>query len=384
VLAYIESLPLVDHHCHGIVRRDVDRDEFERMLTEADTVSPLGGSLFDSQIGLAVRRWCAPVLDLPAHPPPGGYLDRRAELGVDEVNRRFLRAAGIAEFCVDAGFAPEPLLSAGELAAACGGRGHDIIRLERLAEQVAVDVITGQVGVSGFADTVRARLAKQASVAVAVKSVAAYRVGLDLPAARPTDRAVTATARDWTARIRTGARIRLAEPTLHAFLLWCGADLGLPIQVHVGYGDADLDLHRCNPLLLTGLLRALAPTGTPVLLLHCYPYHREAGYLAQVFPSVFIDVGLATHNLGRGSAALLAEALELAPFGKVLFSTDAFALSELYLLGALLFRRGLSAFLADGVANDDWTTDDAERIAHLIGADNARRVYQLAPSGKPG
>jgi hypothetical protein len=56
----------------------VDRTGFEEMLTEARSTGGLGGSLFDSQIGLAVRRWCAPVLDLDAGAdrrlsrPPGG------------------------------------------------------------------------------------------------------------------------------------------------------------------------------------------------------------------------------------------------------------------------------------------------------------------------
>jgi len=36
----------------------------------------------------------------------------------------------------------------------------------------------------------------------------------------------------------------------------------------------------------------------PILLLHNYPFHREAAYLAQVFEHVFVDVGLATHNAG--------------------------------------------------------------------------------------
>ena len=120
---------------------------------------------------------------------------------------------------------------------------------------------------------------------------------------------------------------------LHRFFIWCGADLGLPIQFHVGYGDRDIDLHRCNPLLLTGLLRALEPTGVPVMLLHNYPYHREAGYLAQVFPLVYADLGLATHNVGARATALLGEALELVPLRKFLFSSDAFGLPELYYLG---------------------------------------------------
>ena len=125
-------------------------------------------------------------------------------------------------------------------------------------------------------------------------------------------------------------------------------DLRLPVQFHVGYGDSDVDLHRCNPLLLTPLLRAIQPTGVPVMLLHNYPYHREAGYLAQVFPHVYVDAGLATHNLGARAPALLAEALELAPYGKFLYSSDAFGLPELYYLGAALFRSALSAHLRDG------------------------------------
>ncbi|WP_041255027.1 amidohydrolase family protein [Frankia sp. EAN1pec] len=382
VLPCVESLSLVDHHCHGLLLRDLDRPDFERMLTEADEPGPAGTTLFDSHIGFAVRRWCAPVLDLPRHAAPDVYLARRRELGVEEVNRRFLRAAGIGAFCVDAGYLPEPLTSATELATAGGGTGHDILRLERLAEALAVDILTGQLGVTHFADTVRERVTGASPTTVGLKSVAAYRVGLDLPATRPTDREVAAAVRDWLGLIRRGVPIRLADPVLHAFLIWTGVDAGLPVQIHVGYGDAELDLHRCNPLLLTGLLRALAPTGVPVMLLHCYPYHREAGYLAQVFPTVHLDVGLAVHNVGRRAPALLAEALELAPFSRFLFSTDAFGLAELYLLGARLFRQALSTVLGDGIADGDWTDDDARRVAELIGAGNARRIYRLSEPGR--
>ena len=62
------------------------------------------------------------------------------------------------------------------------------------------------------------------------------------------------------------------------------------------------------------------------MLLHNYPYHREAGYLAQVFPHVYADLGLATHNVGSRAPAVLAEALEMAPLRKFLFSSDAFGL----------------------------------------------------------
>ena len=170
---------------------------------------------------------------------------------------------------------------------------------------------------------------------------------------------------------------RLADEVLHRFFIWSGADLKLPLQFHVGYGDRDVDLHRCNPLLLTGLLRALEPSGVPVMLLHNYPYHREAGYLAQVFPNVYVDLGLATHNVGSRAGALLAEALELVPLRKFLFSSDAYGLSELYYLGSMLFRQALSRFLTTLLAEDEITLEDAEQVTRLIGTENAARVYQL-------
>ena len=171
---------------------------------------------------------------------------------------------------------------------------------------------------------------------------------------------------------------RVADETLARFLIWCGVDLGLPVQFHVGYGDSDVDLDRCNPLLLTPLLRAIQAAGGSVMLLHNYPYHREAGYLAQVFPHVYFDVGLATHNLGARAPALLAEALELAPYGKFLYSSDAFGLPELHYLGAALFRSALSDFLAAGLNQALYSERTVARLTRMICADNARRAYQLA------
>jgi uncharacterized protein len=297
---------------------------------------------------------------------------RRAELGSTEVSKRFLAAAGAAVLCVDTGYVPEPITSPAELGDLAGATAHEVVRLERVAE----DVAAAGVGADGFADAVRSALATRTASAVGVKSIAAYRTGLDLGAERPADSEVATAAGRWLADTPPGSP-RLADETLQRFLVWCGVDLRLPVQFHVGYGDSDVDLDRCNPLLLTPLLRAIEPTGVPVMLLHNYPYHREAGYLAQVFPHVYVDAGLATHNLGARAPALLAEALELAPFGKFLYSSDAFGLPELYYLGAALFRSALSAFLRSGLEEDLYTERTAARLARMLCADNAKRAYRL-------
>ncbi len=371
LLPCVAEQALVDHHCHGVLlARAADEATLESMLTEG-TGWP-GGSVFDSQAGLAFRRLCPPVLGLPPHAEIGDYVARRAELGATEVSKRFLVAAGVSVLCVDSGFTPEPLTSPAELGDLAGATAHEIVRLERVAE----DVAAAGVGAAAFADAVRSALATRTASAVGVKSIAAYRSGLDLRAERPPDSEVAAAAKRWLASCRSGAP-RRADVTLQRVLSGGGVDLRLPVQVHVGYGDSDVDLHRCNPLLLTPLLRAIQPTGVPVMLLHNYPYHREAGYLAQVFPHVYVDAGLATHNLGARAPALLAEALELAPFGKFLYSSDAFGLPELHYLGATLFRSALSAFLRTGLNEDLYSERTVVRLSRMLCADNAKRAYQF-------
>jgi hypothetical protein len=368
-----DDVPLVDHHCHGVLHGDLDRPGFEAMLNEAESAGPLGTTLFDSNLGLAVRRWCAPVLDLPAHAEPDDYLARRAELGAAEVNRRFLATTGTTDFLVDGGYRPELITSPAELGALANATAHDIVRLETLAE----GVVRAGTTAAGFAEDCGRALAERARTAVGCKSIAAYRVGLRLAGERPSDKEVRQAVGNWLST--TDFEIRLADPVLHRFLVWLSIEQRLPVQFHVGYGDADADLAECDPLLLTDLLRATATAGVPILLLHNYPFHRNAGYLAQVFPHVFADVGLATHNVGHRAAAVLAEALELVPFGKFLFSSDAFGLAEHYHLGTLLFRQALGRFLGAALEHDELTAADAQRIAELIGHHNARRAYRQLP-----
>jgi len=243
-----------------------------------------------------------------------------------------------------------------------GGDASEVVRLERLLEEVLRD------GVDNVADAVVERLAS--SGAVAAQSIAAYRVGLDLPATRPGPDELAAALREVDPR-------RVADRTVSGWLADTALESGLPLQVHTGYGDPDLDLLAADPLLLTGFLRATEDLGVPVLLLHTYPFHRHAAYLAQVFDHAFMDVGLAVHNTGALSTALLRETLELVPFGKLLFSSDAYGLAEHYYLGAELFRRGFGSLVGELVAAGEMGEDDADRLAALVARDNAARVYGL-------
>ena len=63
-IAELEPLSLIDHHVHGVVTADLDRAAFENLISEASGPPAPGTSSFDSQLGLQIRAWCAPALDL--------------------------------------------------------------------------------------------------------------------------------------------------------------------------------------------------------------------------------------------------------------------------------------------------------------------------------
>ena len=369
-----DGAPLIDHHCHGVVEQTLDRPAFEDMITESNWAAPSGTSVFDSQLGVAIRRWCAPVLDLEPHVSAERYLERRAELAPELVNERLLRAAGIDRYLIETGHRGDDILDPAGMAVRAGAAADAVVRLERVAEQV---IETGPAA-AAYPDRFRAELREQLRLAVGVKSIAAYRIGLDFDPERPDDAEVIRAAERWLAEIEAGAPVRITDPVLIRFGIWCAVEERQAIQFHIGFGDPDVDLHRCDPLLLTEWLRRTRESGARVLLLHCYPFHRQAGYLAHVFPHVFCDVGLAINYVGARSPQVIAESLELTPFDKALFSSDAWGLPELYHLGAHLFRRGLRATIDEWIRADEWSAADGERLIRKISGENAIRAYGLA------
>ncbi|TQK43296.1 hypothetical protein FBY35_4755 [Streptomyces sp. SLBN-118] len=366
--------PLVDHHCHGVLRSGPDAAEFASYLTESDAPPASGTSFFDTQLGFAVRRWCPPLLGLEAHCPPERYLERRRELGTTEATRRLLRGGGTGTYLVDTGL-PGDLTGPTELAELGGGEARTIVRLEWLAERTA-DAHTGP---EAFVDVYESAVIAAARTAAGFKSIAAYRYGLGLDPEEPSAAEVLRAAARWLQARPPGGR--LADPVLLRHLLWSAVRSGLPLQLHTGFGDPDLCLDRCDPLLLTDFIRAVGPYGCPLVLLHGYPYHRHAAYLAHVFPHVYADVGLALSHTGARAEAVLAEALELTPFGKLLYSSDAYGLPELYVVGAHVFEEALGRLIDVWTASGAWSAYDAQRVAQLIAAGNARRLYRLEPTG---
>ena len=150
-----------------------------------------------------------------------------------------------------------------------------------------------------------------------------------------------------------------------------------PLQFHTGLGDADIDLLLSDPSHLQPLITAF-PDVQMILLHTSYPYMRQAGYLATVYKNVYLDLGEVFPQVSRnGQETILRQCMEITPFSKLLFSTDAHHFGEVYWLALKQFRQAFEKVLVEYVENDDLSAEQAIEAAKDIYFNNSKRVYNL-------
>ena len=372
----MHDIPLLDHHCHGVVTGELTRAKLEALMSESYLPPAPGTSQFQKPLGLAIRRHCAPLLDLEPLATAEEYCARRESLGNAEVNRRLLSASTVSEHLIDTGHRAVEISTPAEFARICGHRVREVVRIEAVAEELAASGCSADTYAQRLTEVLRARAAQ----AVGFKSVVAYRTTFRIEQTAPADVEVAAAAGRWL-KASAGKRPRLADPVLIRHGLWAAADIcrekRMPLQLHVGFGDPDVYMHACDPTHFTDFLRDMESWQVPVTLLHNYPFVREAGWLAEIFQNVYYDVGAILNFTGASSVRIMREALEMGPYTKQLFSSDAFGLPELHYLGVVLFRRALGTVLNEWLAAGDCTTRDVEDIYGAIAHANAARIYPL-------
>ena len=153
----------------------------------------------------------------------------------------------------------------------------------------------------------------------------------------------------------------------------------VPVQFHVGYGDADTDLLLGNPLYLRQVLQRSDYRGMPVVLLHeCYPYTRQGGYLAAVYENVYLDLSYGIPLLGYGEMlSFTRQALGVAPSSKLMYSSDGIGVPELHWISAIDGRRAIGEALGELVSQGELDLSDAEAAGESILRANAIGLYRL-------
>jgi predicted TIM-barrel fold metal-dependent hydrolase len=361
----LSEVALVDHHAHGIVAPPATLDEFRGLFSE----SPDPRQWPHVATGLTYRRAMRSLAGLfGCEPTEEAVFGVRCSLAPDEYAAKLLRATGTEWLLIDDGFPVpgdgEPWQRMGELA---GCRSAPVMRIERVGEEG----IAAGLALAELREHVRAAVGgARGQGFVGLKTIAAYRSGLDVRAAPDQGAAARALGRRPT---RLDDR-DLLEVLLHD-ALEANARGGdpLPVQVHCGFGDSDLLLPRADPTLLGPLIERYRDT--PFVLLHCYPFVRQAGWLAHVYGHVFLDVSLTIPHVWRASE-MVREALELAPVSKLLYASDAARTPELYYLAATGWRAALAEVLGEALE-----PDEAEAAARRVLRENALGLYRLGKGG---
>lgn len=382
----LAEVPLVDQHCHGLLRTTLgpdDRDHFRRLCTESDDPrmlahSPSGlaylrmlralaarlGSAGDEQSVLAARTARDPL----AH---------AADLLVD---------ARIGVLLFDDGYPPvDAVLSPGTLSARTGITTSRILRLEPVFERLLAEE---RGSLEAVREQVRVLVGEARSAGVVgLKTVAGYRTGLGIqrPDEHRAEEAFAAVQAELDAdgAVRLGHKPLLDQLLLDAFEV-AGAE-GLPVQVHVGYGDTDADLRTASPLELRDVLEDPALTDVHFVLLHgCWPYVREGGYLATVYGNAWLDISYGIPFLSRSELVEVTRAaIGVAPLSRIVYSSDGSSLPELHWMGAREGRHAVATALGGAVDDGDLELADAQRYGEAILAGTARRLYGLDADG-PG
>src|SRR5690606_6087868 len=132
---------------------------------------------------------------------------------------------------------------------------------------------------------------------------------------------------------------RLEDATLIRHALYVALDIcaqrRFPLQLHVGVGDRDVNMPKCDPTVFIPFVLEAEAKEVPLTLLHCYPFIQESTWMAEVFSNVYYDVGFTLNFTGPMARRIMEDAMGMGPFFKHLYSSDAFGLAELYYLGRI-------------------------------------------------
>ena len=372
------QVPVVDNHCHGLLRDQAFEDIASWRQAFTESTDP--GMPRDHVASTALYRRLIRMLAyfLGCEPEEEAVYSARTEKDGRELTGALLRAANVDTFLLDTGFPPpETVLQVAELGELGGCRAEPMLRLEILMESLLAE----KDSLEDVKEALAAELDDVRSGGyVALKSIAAYRTGLDI---REWPREVAEESFHEYRRVTGAGPARLVHKPLLDTLLHVAfaqaARQEVPVQFHVGYGDADTDLLLGNPLYLRPVLQRPDYRGLPVVLLHeCYPYTRQGGYLAAVYENVYLDLSYGIPPLGYGEMlSFTRQALGVAPTSKLVYSSDGIGVPELHWISAMDGRRAIGQVLGEMVAHGELSLPEAEAAGESILRDNATRLYRL-------
>ncbi len=375
----LRSAIIIDQHAHSLVTdfMQFEAIDLRRCFTESRTMEMLQNHVPTSLSYMDMIRKLGYLLDVDGEKH---IIELRQTMKEYHFVNSLFDDVSLGAFIIDDGYSSGKAMSLTKLAQLTGRPIFRCLRLESLIEQALKTA-------SNLADLETKFLALLTAPSdvptVALKTVLAYRGGLNILDAN------AELAADEFAGLKEYAKncaskhspIRIERCNLYHYLLLRAFEFAgehnLPVQIHTGLGDSDEDLTLSNPLLLRPLFENKHFSTVKFVLLHCYPFVREAAYLASLYPSVYMDLSLACFLVSANIESIMQEAISLAPISKILTGTDGHTVPETHWYGAQTIKRGLSVVLTKLVRQDFLDPQQAMKSAGDILHGNARQLYKL-------
>ncbi len=375
----LSHVPLADNHCHGIYRTQRPKDvaAWRGLFTESGDPGMRNQHVVTTLFYRRLVHEMAAFFGCDA--TEEAVLAARRQFDDRDLVGKLLQAAHFQVLFLDKGYPPpELVLPDTELSSLAGCKVAPMLRVELVMQRLIAEHNT----LPAVVEALRVELDDARGRGyVALKSIVAYRTGLDIRIWNSDDaEAAFAEARR---EVQERGTVRLKHKPLLDTLLHVTFEEAvrqeLPVQFHTGYGDTDADMLLANPLHLRAVLEEHKYRTMPVVLLHeSYPYTRQGAYLATVYENAYLDLSYGIPFLGYNEMIEFTRAaFDVAPFSKLLYSSDAVGVPELHWMSALDGRRILGQVLGERVANGDMSTADAGSAGVAVLRDNAIKLYGL-------
>ncbi len=366
-----QNIPLIDHHAHNLLKTAItDSISFVANFSQTDGVRIIENHYCHT---LSYRRSLRDISKLlNCQPTEESIIQRRQELGLELLTQKCFDNLNVEAIYLDDGFLPDEVIPAPwyEKFAIV----KHILRLEYLAERLILE----ESKFDAFIDSFRQAIDPPPSEVIAFKSICSHRTGLNIQSHSKDEVKSNFYAIQQEIKEKPP---KLEDKPLIDFLLIQALEVAakhkFPIQFATGFSTGNSKLKQANPLDLGYILENRQFSRVPIVLLHsAYPYTREAAYLASVYPQVYLDLGLTIPSLSvAGMESFLTQLLELAPTTKIMYSSGAGKIPELYFLAAKWSREILDRVLSNTVKNQDLTSKEIDAIALAILHDNAQKLY---------
>jgi hypothetical protein len=389
----VQHLPVVDVHCHPYLDKgEITSEQFTDLtafgggsreymeqggieFTEAVRAELLGvkqNTIYFKRMVIDLAKYLGVEPEIEA---VIAARNTRVKAGYSEYVRALFADAGLTTLIFDFGV-PLPILDRGAVQAELPTEIVPVFRIEPLIAQLLKTDLGWREFKQTYDETISRALTEKGYRGV--KSIIAYRTGLDVsPLSRTPDQGLQAL--DAIRRGLGGGSMKKLRDHLLCRALELCMEHDVPMQIHTGMGDFEVNLVYCRPAFLMDLLRFPTFRACDVLLVHTgFPYHREAAYMANVLPRVYLDISEGVPFAGHAATEIIRDVLAMAPLNKVCYGSDGYALPEINYSSAKLGKQALAVTLNQLVAESMISEPDAQWAAGRILSQNARELYRLA------